>query len=169
MSVNISGRQLEDPGLLDDVRSALACGVEPTQLILEITESSLVLDTPGSRAVLEGLSDLGVQLALDDFGTGFSSLAYLKRLPLDIVKIDKSFVDALSEPGPGGVAMIRTVVGFADALHLRTVAEGTERADQLAQLTQLGCGSAQGFVLARPMAPEQARAMVNGHRLHQPA
>ncbi|HWE56273.1 MAG TPA: bifunctional diguanylate cyclase/phosphodiesterase [Acidimicrobiales bacterium] len=153
MSVNISGRQLQGGQLGDDVATALALsGLRPGQLVLEVTETSLIADSEETTAILNRLKRIGVGLALDDFGTGYASLAYLRRLPLDVLKIDKSFVDALREPGQEGPALMQTILGFAGVLGLRTVAEGIEHEEQRQLLVDLGCDSGQGYLLARPMA-----------------
>jgi EAL domain-containing protein (putative c-di-GMP-specific phosphodiesterase class I) len=101
------------------------------------------------------LKHVGVRLALDDFGTGYSSLAHLRRFPVDILKIDKAFVDNLAG-GSEDAAVARAVVQLGDALHLKTLAEGVEHADQAACLTELGCGLMQGYYFARPLTPERA-------------
>ena len=152
MAVNLSGRQLEDPNLADDVRTSLALsGLDPGQLILEVTESSLLADSEEIVAAIAGLKDIGVLIALDDFGTGYSSLSYLRRLPLDVLKIDKSFVDPLLTGGSQEEALVATIIDFASVLGLRTVAEGVEEAAQLDQLRRLGCSSVQGYLLSRPL------------------
>ncbi|MCU4182764.1 EAL domain-containing protein [Acidiferrimicrobium sp. IK] len=152
MSVNLSGRQLTDANLVDDLRTALSMsGLPPSQLVLEITESVLMVDGEESLRVLADLKATGVRLAIDDFGTGYSSLNYLRQFPFDLLKIDKSFVDPLVDPGGEGTAFIATIVSLAHSLGLATVAEGLEYADQQERLISLGCDSAQGFLLARPL------------------
>jgi diguanylate cyclase len=127
----------------------------PSALKLEITESVL-MDRPTVAAQTLGeLQALGVALALDDFGTGYSSLAYLQRLPLDELKIDRTFVRALSDPR--AAAVVRAIVAMAGELGLRTVAEGVEDAGALEQVRALGCTYAQGFHVARPLAPAGLR------------
>ncbi len=162
MSVNLSGRQLQDANIGDDVRTALAMsGLPAQQLLLEFTESTLLADSEETTATLADLKMIGVQLALDDFGTGYSSLAYLRRLPLDVLKIDKSFIDPLVEPGEEGPALMSTIIRFARVLGLRTVAEGIEHQHQRQVLTELGCDSAQGFLFAPPLSAEQALALIS--------
>jgi diguanylate cyclase (GGDEF)-like protein len=162
MSVNISARQLRHPHLVDDVRTALAlAGLPPCQLVLEITENVLVSDPDHARSVLGELKGLGVRLAIDDFGTGYSSLSYLRRFPVDLLKIDKSFIDPLSDPDGDDVAFIKTILKLADTLGLATVAEGIERPDQRALLSELGCGSAQGFLMARPLSDLAAGDLID--------
>ena len=162
MSVNLSGRQLTDPHLVDDVRTAVAVsGVDPARLVLEITESAVIADAGRVGAVLRELKSTGVRLAIDDFGTGYSSLTYLKQFPIDVLKIDKSFVDPLADPSAEGEAFITTMVGLAHSLGMRTVAEGIEHADQRIQLAELGCDSAQGFLMSRPLGRDAASDLVD--------
>ncbi len=154
MSVNVSARQLYDAAFVDDVRAALgASGVDPHGLVLELTES-VMIDRP--ELALErftALKALGVRLAIDDFGTGYSALSYLQRFPIDVLKIDRSFVDGLRRGGAQG-ALARTIVALGEALSLRTVAEGIEEAAQCAALREVGCPFGQGYLFARPLAPE---------------
>ncbi|MGZ8455641.1 MAG: putative bifunctional diguanylate cyclase/phosphodiesterase [Gemmatirosa sp.] len=151
MSVNISGRQLLEPTLVAEVAEALAeSGLDPSLLTLEITESVLMQNTETTVATLRELKALGVRLAIDDFGTGYSSLAYLQRFPIDVLKIDKSFIDGVARGGSDAV-LARTIVTLAGMLDLSTVAEGVERADQHAQLVALGCARGQGYLFGRPL------------------
>ena len=160
LSVNLAGRQLQHPGLLDTVRGALAAaGLAARQLVLEITESELMRDTDATRATLHALKALGVRLAIDDFGTGYSSLAYLRDFPVDVLKIDKSFVDGLARGG-SDAALARTIVALGETLALHTVAEGVETELQRDRLRALGCGSAQGYLLARPLPADAAGALL---------
>ena len=152
VSVNISGRQLQDQSLVDDVRAALAySGISADRLILEVTESMLMVNPTNTAAVLTALKSLGIRLAIDDFGTGYSSLSYLRQFPVDVLKIDKSFVDPLTDPTSEGAAFIKTIIRLAHDLHLSTIAEGIEDSQQRDRLTGLGCDSAQGFLLSRPL------------------
>src|SRR5664279_2600451 len=165
ISVNISGRQLQDPDLLDDVRTALAfSGLTAHRLILEITESMLMVNPTRTAAILTALKSMGVRLAIDDFGTGYSSLSHLRQFPVDILKIDKSFVDSLTDENSEGSAFLKTIISLAHDLHLSTVAEAIEGRHQRQVLTALGCDSAQGFLLSRPLGAaatqELAEAMM---------
>jgi EAL domain-containing protein (putative c-di-GMP-specific phosphodiesterase class I) len=154
MAVNVSARQLEHPDFVQHVEDALAhSGLEPACLVLEITES-VVLDTGDVEARLELLREKGIKIALDDFGTGYGSLAYLQRLPIDIVKIDRSFT-ATVDSDPEGRALLQAIVGFGVALGTRLVAEGIERPAQNHVVQELGCQSGQGFHYGRP-APRDA-------------
>jgi diguanylate cyclase (GGDEF)-like protein/PAS domain S-box-containing protein len=154
MSVNLSARQLQQPDLIDDVKEALAdTGLEARYLTLEITESILMIDTESTIDKLNALKDLGVRLAVDDFGTGYSSLSYLSRFPVDILKIDRSFIKSVNE-GVEESALAAAIVKLSEALDLQTVAEGIERSSQMQRLVELGCASGQGFLFAKPMEVE---------------
>lgn len=149
--VNVSARQFEDAGLATDVRDALAAsGLAPERLCLEITETTLMRNLDHALDVLQQLKSVGVQVALDDFGTGYGSLVYLKRLPVDVIKIDRSFVDGL--PGtPADIAIVKAVFGLAESLGLEVVAEGVERADQQLSLQAIGVRRMQGWLFAKAM------------------
>jgi diguanylate cyclase (GGDEF)-like protein/PAS domain S-box-containing protein len=150
LSVNLSTRQLGDPLLLDTVRNALAeSGLDARRLTLEITESTVMVDVPNTFRVLSELRSFGVKIAIDDFGTGYSSLSLLSEIPVDTIKIDRSFVtDVANRPEPG--RLIRAIQSLASDFDLCTVAEGVEDLEQLEALAGLGCQSAQGFYFARP-------------------
>jgi diguanylate cyclase (GGDEF)-like protein len=151
IAVNLSVRQLLEADLLEDVAAALeASGLPPAALMLEITESVLAVDAEVAVERLWRLRELGVHLAVDDFGTGYSSLAYLRRLPVDTLKVAKPFVDGL-RPGSEESALVGAIVGLADALSLRLIAEGIERPDQALELGALGCRYGQGHLFARPV------------------
>jgi diguanylate cyclase (GGDEF)-like protein/PAS domain S-box-containing protein len=149
VSVNISGRHLQHGELLQDVANALEnSGLEPQNLVIELTESTIMYNTEATLKHLEQLKALGVRLAIDDFGTGYSSLSYLHRFPIDILKIDRSFVSRLtnSENGP---ELARAVITLGDTLGLDTVAEGIEYEPQVSALLELGCVAGQGFLFAK--------------------
>ena len=148
--VNLSARQIAQPHLVDQVVAAMAAGgIEPSSLCLEITETALMSDPAAGLRVLQDLRSLGVELAIDDFGTGYSSLSYLKRFPVDVLKIDRSFVDGLGDD-PEDTAIVTAIISLARALGLRVVAEGVETRRQLDELRRLGCDRGQGFMFARP-------------------
>jgi diguanylate cyclase (GGDEF)-like protein len=152
--VNVAAAEFTDPAYCDVVRAVCEeTGIEPHQLCLEITESVLIDDAPGALAAFDGLKQVGVQLALDDFGTGYSSLSYLKRFPVDIVKIDQSFVAGIPAE-PLDEAIVRAVIGLAHGIGMIVVAEGVEEPRQQQAITKLGCDMAQGFLLARPVAAD---------------
>ncbi len=159
VSVNLSPRQLLDPTLPDRVELLLyRCGLPPAMLILEITESALMADPDAAIESLHRLSELGVRLAVDDFGTGYSSLAYLQQFPMDLLKIDRSFVaDIMSETGP---SLASAIVQISHTLGLVPIAEGVEDQDQMEALRGLGCELAQGYHLGRPVDAEAARDLI---------
>ena len=148
--VNLSARQIGQPNLLAQVVTILEeTGIDPGQLCLEITETTVMADAEASLEVLEKLRGLGVELAIDDFGTGYSSLSYLKRFPVHVLKIDRSFVDGLGHD-PDDTAIVQAIMVLASSLGLRVTAEGVETDTQLAELVRLGCDRVQGYLFARP-------------------
>jgi EAL domain-containing protein (putative c-di-GMP-specific phosphodiesterase class I) len=151
MSVNLSAGQINQRGIVELVKSALAnSGLRPDYLELEITESALMSDAAAAVKILGMLKDLGVRLSIDDFGTGYSSLSYLKRFPVDVLKIDRSFVDGLGQD-PEDSAIVAAVVSLARAMQLDAIAEGVETDIQQAALLELGCARGQGYHFARPL------------------
>jgi EAL domain-containing protein (putative c-di-GMP-specific phosphodiesterase class I) len=154
VAVNLCARSFVDTQLPDDVARLLdEAGVDPARLELELTERMLQADPMRASATLERLHEVGVSLAIDDFGTGYTSLANLKRLPVDVIKVDKSFVrDMATEPADA--AIVRSTVDLAHNLGLRVVAEGVESAAAWLALRDLGCDLAQGYVLSRPLAAD---------------
>jgi diguanylate cyclase (GGDEF)-like protein/PAS domain S-box-containing protein len=165
VAVNVSTRQLGTTDLADVVADALACsGLEPERLCLEITETALLSDVDGVTATLASLKALGVRLAIDDFGVGHASLLHLRRLlPVDQLKIDKSFVDGIVHDAEDS-AIVTGVVRLAQSLGLEAVAEGVETAEQAALLDAMGCPSAQGFLFARPLEPDGLRELLLAQR-----
>jgi diguanylate cyclase (GGDEF)-like protein/PAS domain S-box-containing protein len=160
MSVNLSARQFSDPDLVQDVADILRMtGLRADDLCLEITESLAVEDVVRTIATLEQLKGLGVRLAIDDFGTGYSSLTYLKRFPVDVVKIDRSFVSGV-DTEPVDSAIVTAVLGLAAAVGMTTVAEGVETEGQLARLRELECPLVQGYHLGRPCGRDEAAEAV---------
>jgi EAL domain-containing protein (putative c-di-GMP-specific phosphodiesterase class I) len=155
MSVNLSARQFQHAGLIGQVRATLAdTGLEPAGLEIEITESTVMGDTAKAVDVLRSLKSLGVALSIDDFGTGYSSLGYLKRFPLDVLKIDRTFVmDVVGDPSDA--AITRAIIDLAHGLRLEAVAEGVETAEQVAFLKANGCDEFQGYYFSSPVWPEQ--------------
>ena len=177
MNVNLSARQLQQADLIDEVRETLAeSGLQPDLLVLEITESLLHQDVDEAVARLHQLKALGIRLAIDDFGTGYSSLSCLHRFPVDIMKIDKSFVHGLVT-GRKPATFARAIVRLGQMLNLETVAEGIENVDQLDQLRAANCAFGQGYYFARPLEPKQARSYLQevqrtvaaGHPPEEPA
>jgi EAL domain-containing protein (putative c-di-GMP-specific phosphodiesterase class I) len=154
LSVNLSGRQLQDPRLVTDIADIFAChGINPCYVTLEVTERVMVDDQLALDA-LRRLRALGVRIAVDDFGTGYSSLSILRDLPIDILKIAKPFVDRLARSDDDR-ALAATIVGLASSLRLDTVAEGIERPDQADMLRDAGCRSGQGFLFSRAIPAEE--------------
>ena len=148
--MNVSPRQLTGDTIVDDVAGALAhAGLDPASLVLEITETAMMRDTDVARRNLLALDELGVGLALDDFGTGYSSLTYLQQFPIDVVKIDKSFVATIGQRNRNP-SLAPAIIQLAQTLDLVPVAEGVETHDQLVELRALGCDLVQGFLLHRP-------------------
>jgi diguanylate cyclase (GGDEF)-like protein/PAS domain S-box-containing protein len=154
MSVNLSIRQLEHPALLAQVKAAIAeSGVNPADVTLEITESVLAADVEVVRGQLTALRELGVSIAIDDFGTGYSSFGYLNQFPVDVLKIDRTFVMDLEAAESEQADIVRAIVALARSRGLRTVAEGIEETVQADVLRELGCDTGQGYLYARPLAP----------------
>ncbi len=154
VAVNISGRHLLHADLVADVRHALeVSGLEPDNLVIELTESTIMHNTEANLERFRELKALGIRLAIDDFGTGYSSLSYLHRFPIDILKIDRSFVSRLTESGDGP-ELARAVVMLGETLGLETIAEGIEQEDQVAELLELGCVAGQGFLFAKSSSLE---------------
>ena len=170
LSVNISARQLQAPRLAEHVAKTLrTTGIPPSDLVLEITESMLVDDAERTIAKLHLLREIGVRLAIDDFGTGYSSLNYLRRLPVDVLKIDRSFVQGIGTEAEL-TALTGAIVGIGRDLGLETVAEGIEEAGQLEALRAMGCAYGQGYLYAPPMPPaEVAEIVLRGSVVAEPA
>jgi diguanylate cyclase (GGDEF)-like protein/PAS domain S-box-containing protein len=162
--VNVSARELAQPDLPSVVASALAdAGLDPVDLVLEITETGLLERTQRPASVLRAIKQTGVRIALDDFGTGYSSLSYLERFPIDELKLDREFVARLDGSGAEPV-LVGAILAMAHALGLVVVAEGVETEQQATVLRELGCERAQGYALARPAAPEAIAALVSPAR-----
>jgi EAL domain-containing protein (putative c-di-GMP-specific phosphodiesterase class I) len=160
LSVNLSARQFQHPGLVAEIAQALSqSGLDARCLTLELTESVVMQDAEGTVAKLHALKELGIQLAIDDFGTGYSSLSYLKRFPVDTLKIDRSFVDGIGQDAQD-TAIVQSVVALAKTLHLSVTGEGIETREQAARLRALGCDRGQGYLFARPLPAEDVAALL---------
>jgi diguanylate cyclase (GGDEF)-like protein len=160
VAINLSARQLTDPELPRTLEAAIESSrIEPVTVELEMTETALLEETEDPEGCLRKLKEIGVRVVLDDFGTGFSSLGYLRRFPLDAIKLDRSFVEHLTE-GSTDATIVRAVVEMAAALGLDVVAEGVETEDQLAAVRALGCDHAQGFYFARPLPAREAAGII---------
>jgi PAS domain S-box-containing protein len=169
LNVNLSGRQLDDPGLLLDVATALSDSkLDPALLTLEITESVLLRDFEAAKETLTRLKMHGVELSIDDLGTGYSSLSYLRQLPVDEIKIDRSFISAMTDSRESA-SLVRTIMRLAEDFHLTTVAEGVETADQLDELRAADCESVQGFLFASPLTAHQLQCRLRDGTLAWPA
>jgi diguanylate cyclase (GGDEF)-like protein/PAS domain S-box-containing protein len=155
LCINVSPRQFQDAGFLDDVRSALSrSGLPPANLELEITEGLLLTERGDVDVLLRTLTDMGILLSIDDFGTGYSSLSYLERFPFDTLKIDRSFMIGMLERQERKV-LVETIVAMASGLGLKVIAEGVETVEQLAHLSAINCDIAQGYLFSRPVPAEE--------------
>jgi EAL domain-containing protein (putative c-di-GMP-specific phosphodiesterase class I) len=160
MAVNISARQIASPDLVAHVGNALTnSGLEPRSLVVEMTETALIQDTSVAATRLHQLRDLGVRLAIDDFGTGYSSLSYLRQFPVDILKIDRSFINTISDRGDIP-AIVRAMLDLGRTLELETVAEGIELGVQLDQLREQNCDLGQGYLFSLPLEPVDAELLL---------
>ena len=161
VNVNVSAIQLQDAQLAEDVAQALQDSeLAPRDLILEVTESALMLDTEALAGNLRGFKENGVRLAIDDFGSAYSSLGYLRRYAFDIIKIDKSFVDGIGT-GPQGSVLVGSIVKLSQSLGIQACAEGIESAAQLAELSSLGCELGQGYYFAKPMERQAVPSLLS--------
>lgn len=164
MAVNVSARQLLHPGFVDEVATVLAdTALAPHLLVLEITESVVLDDVDAAASALQGLRDLGARVAIDDFGTGYSSLSYLARLPVDILKIDKSFIDGVTTEEHAATVTL-AILEMSRSLRMSTVAEGVENAEQAAWLEEHDCDKGQGFLWSRAVPLEEAMALLTDER-----
>jgi diguanylate cyclase (GGDEF)-like protein len=162
VAVNVSGRQLDTDGLVDDVRDALRDAELPARVLtLEITETALMRDPDATASMLSTLKRMGVRIAIDDFGTGYSSLGYLRRFSIDTLKIDQSFVAGIDSSSESG-ALIRTLIQLGKTLGLETLGEGIEQPAQLEQLQRERCDYGQGFLFAQPLRPDELTAFLDG-------
>ena len=164
LTVNVSGREIGEQDYVEHVRTALAeSGLPAGRLALEVTENVLVGDDPFILAQVHDLKRLGVRLAIDDFGTGYSSLSYLQQFPIDLIKIDKSFVDRLGQ-ADDEAPLSRAIVSLGQALGIRTIAEGIENVRQFARLRELSCDYGQGYFFSRPLRAADVPRFLDAHR-----
>ena len=167
IAVNVSAHQLARKEFAEDVRRALeSSGIDPSLLTLELTETTLMRDVSAACEALEEIKALGVRVAIDDFGTGYASLSQLQRMPVDILKIDRSFIAALNDGGQSR-ELLQAILGVGEALSLSVIAEGIEERDQLATLEEMGCEMAQGFLLGKPDTAEVLETLL-GSRGRRP-
>jgi diguanylate cyclase (GGDEF)-like protein len=166
LCVNISARQFKEPGLAHSVARVLEeTGLEPSNLLLEVTESTAMRDALTTAAALEDIQQFGVRMVLDDFGTGYSSLSYLERFPVDYVKIDPSFVGRLGKH-PRAEMLVSGIIGLVHALGLKVIAEGVETEEQLELLRTAGCDLAQGYLFSKPLRGEAVLRELSNARQH---
>jgi diguanylate cyclase len=157
--VNVSARQLRETGFAAEIAAVLAStGLEPSKLMLELTESVLIDEAAGQNLV-DNVAPLGVGIAIDDFGTGYSSLAYLQRFPVNVVKIDRSFVSRLNEDGMR--AVVKSMAAISSVMGYTSIAEGVETAEEAADLVGLDYGFAQGFLYSHPVGAAQINALLD--------
>ena len=169
ISINVSARQLETTAFPQDIKDTITrSGLDPTSLIIEITETAIMRDPEGTAARLRAIKIPGIRVAIDDFGTGYSSLAYLRQFPVDALKIDRSFITAIAESTEAG-ALIHTLVQLGKTLGLETLAEGIEDQAQYAHLQREECDRGQGFLLARPLDVTGVEDFLNRQPSHRPS
>lgn len=162
VSVNLSAQQFQQPNLPNEIAKILRLsGLPPSSLNLEITEDTMMKDAPATLNCLKELHALGVKLAIDDFGTGYSSMSYLKRFPVDYVKIDRLFVEELSEENDKVIA--DGMVSLVRALNMKVIAEGVESTEQLSRLRKMGCEMGQGYYFSKPLPSGAASAFLATH------
>ncbi len=168
LAVNLSARDLVDPRLLDRIHGSFTTwGAKPEWIQFELTESALMEDPTAALLTLRRLKDFGVELCIDDFGTGYSSLSYLQKLPVDIIKIDQSFVANMVSSSDSAV-IVHSTIELAHNLKLKTVAEGVENDETWARLAQLGCDMAQGYYIHEPIAADQFKDWATQSRWMRP-
>jgi EAL domain-containing protein (putative c-di-GMP-specific phosphodiesterase class I) len=164
VAVNLSARQFSAPNLLADIRATLdQTGLAPDRLEIELTESLFMSDVTLAVELLHSMKNLGVKLSIDDFGTGYSSLSYLSRFPIDVLKIDRSFVSAITRDA-SDAAIVASIIALAHNLTLAVIAEGVETAEQLAYLQRHGCDEMQGYYFSRPLPADAFEALLRERR-----
>jgi EAL domain-containing protein (putative c-di-GMP-specific phosphodiesterase class I) len=164
LAVNVSPVQFKNGTFALKIMSALAAsGLAAGRLELEITEAVLIRDDEAALAILHQLRAIGVRIALDDFGTGYSSLSYLQRFPFDKIKVDRSFVKDIAEPGSGSPSIVQAVVNIAAARHMTTTAEGVETEPQRQMLRALGCSEMQGYLFSAAKPAAEIRELFVSH------
>src|SRR5690606_25994298 len=167
VAVNVSSHQLRSRQLVEALRATIdAVGIAPDELEIEITESALVQDRDAGERQLQGVHALGVGIAIDDFGTGYSSLSYLAELPFDTLKIDRAFVLGVGDGTTPVAAIVRTIVGLAQALGKDVIAEGVETVREVELLGAMGCHTIQGYVFHRPLPAAAFTALLQAEASH---
>jgi EAL domain-containing protein (putative c-di-GMP-specific phosphodiesterase class I) len=162
VNFNLSSRQFSDPTLVEKIADAIdEFGIDGSNLVMEITESTIIEDRENVTAILKKIRDMGIQIHLDDFGTGYSSLSYLHTLPFDAFKIDRSFVNQICKDDDcSGIEIIQTILSLGRELGKKVVAEGVETENELKKLIELSCGYIQGYLISRPMKCDAAEAFL---------
>jgi EAL domain-containing protein (putative c-di-GMP-specific phosphodiesterase class I) len=161
MNVNISSKHFLQPGLLNDIKAILNhIGLPPDHLKLEITETALMEDTKETVRLVRRLKDYGLQIVIDDFGTGYSSLSYLQRLPIDTLKVDRSFVSRIQDHPDGNRNIVEAIISLAHRLDMSVVAEGVETPEQYAILLDMNCQFGQGHLFSRPLSIQKVEALI---------
>jgi len=164
VAVNLAPSQFRLANLVDQIRRALeASGLNPQLLEVELTETAVMSDAEESIQILEAISRMGVLVSVDDFGTGYSSMSYLRRFPIDKLKIDRCFVDQMTRR-PEDASIVQAIISLAHSLHLKVIAEGVETPEQLALLAKLGCDQYQGFHFSPALEPTQFLALIKRSR-----
>jgi EAL domain-containing protein (putative c-di-GMP-specific phosphodiesterase class I) len=163
VAVNLSGKHFGHPALVDQINTIIAeTGINPSSLKLELTESAVMENAETAILMLRQIKATGVQISIDDFGTGYSSLSYLHKFPIDLLKVDRSFVSAMEENSENG-EIVRTVIALAKALNLKVVAEGIESIHQFHQLRVLGCEFGQGYLFSKPLPVADIERLLEDH------
>jgi EAL domain-containing protein (putative c-di-GMP-specific phosphodiesterase class I) len=169
LSVNVSARQFDDDTFRNDVKQALEeSGLPPERLVLEVTETAIMRDPMSTAHRLGLIKQLGVSVAVDDFGTGYSSLSYLREFPIDILKIDRSFIASM-EDSSESIALVRTLVNLGRELGLQTLAEGIEQHAQFSRLQDENCDAGQGYIFARPLDSDDIMRFLADEAAHRAA
>jgi EAL domain-containing protein (putative c-di-GMP-specific phosphodiesterase class I) len=167
IAVNLSGKHFSHPALVDQINTAIAeTGIDPSSLKLELTESAVMENAETAILMLKQIKKIGVQISIDDFGTGYSSLSYLHRFPIDLLKVDRSFVSAMEDLSENG-EIVRTVIALAKALRLKVVAEGIESIHQFHQLRVLNCEYGQGYLFSRPLPVDEIERLLEDNNRWQ--
>ena len=165
IAVNLSGRQLREPSFVSMVERVLAdAGLGPDCLEIEVTEIMLMSESANSDVALHSLHDIGVRIALDDFGTGYSSLVYLKRFPIDTIKIDRSFISEITTSADD-VEIVKAIITMGQSLNRRVAAEGVETAEQLAILRGFGCDEFQGYLVCPPLPADKIAPIIEKKKI----
>jgi EAL domain-containing protein (putative c-di-GMP-specific phosphodiesterase class I) len=162
MNINLSSKHFLSPTLLDDIKEILVqTGMPPEQLKLEITETALMEDADETIRLVHRLKDLGLHLVIDDFGTGYSSLSYLQRLPIDTLKVDRSFVSRIQSEPDGNRNIVEAIISLAHRLKMMVVAEGVETEEQFAILREMNCQFGQGYLFSKPLAKPNVNEVID--------